>query len=157
MGPGNSKNLDTVTNQELERFENLYLPEPNTGCWLWLGYTSKTSNGYGRFYWRRKQVRAHRFAYLAFIGEISPGLVVDHVCRNRICVNPDHLRLVTPRQNTLENSQSPAYFEAARTSCNQGHPFSAENTYVRRRDGSRECRTCRKQQRRVFYIKERGL
>ena len=61
-------------------------PEPNSGCWLWTGYTNR--DGYGCF---RRDLLAHRFAYELYRGAIPAGLTLDHTCRVRSCVNPAHL------------------------------------------------------------------
>ena len=81
------------------RFWSYATPEQNSGCWLWLGAT--TDNGYGSFWADGRSHRAHRFAYAQFVGPIPSGLTLDHLCRNRICVNPKHLEPVTDRENIL--------------------------------------------------------
>ena len=108
------------------------------GCWLWTGHLN--NKGYGKFSedWRIK-VYAHRWAYQRFVGPIPDGLQIDHLCRNRACVNPAHLEAVTPRVNQRRSPLCRAH----KTHCVNGHPFDEVNTYVRS-DGSRQCRTCRR-------------
>lgn len=98
---------------------------------------------------------AHRVAWeLANAEEIPAGLYVDHMCRNRRCVNPDHLRVVTPRVNATENNVGPSAANAARTHCVNGHEFTLENTYVHG-PGWRKCRTCLAARRRRYRSKEK--
>lgn len=70
-----------------------------TGCWEWQGNVD--SHGYGQTLYLGRRIGAHRFAYLLLVGEIPAGLVLDHRCRNRLCVNPDHLEPTTNRENVL--------------------------------------------------------
>lgn len=70
----------------------------DTNCWLWQGEINR--NGYGRVWVNGKRLMAHRVAYEAFHGAITPGLVLDHLCRNRRCCNPEHLEPVTVKVNT---------------------------------------------------------
>lgn len=106
-------------------------------CWVWKGGT--TSSGYGR--WGSKPARqAHRVAYELTRGPIPEGLVLDHLCRNRVCVNPEHLDPVTNRVNVLRGVGTSAT-NARKTHCDSGHEFTPENT-IDRTKGWRECRTC---------------
>jgi hypothetical protein len=84
--------------------------------------------------------QAHRFAWELLRGAIPDGLTLDHLCRNRRCVNPDHLEPVTAVENTMRG-QAPHAINARKTHCLRGHAFDEENTYVRS-DGARICRAC---------------
>lgn len=99
------------------RFSLAWIPEPNTGCWLWMG--SLNHAGYGWFWDGKRNRRAHRYSWELVHGDIPTGLYLDHACRVRSCVNPDHLRLVTPKQNSIENSLSITASNAAKTHCSR--------------------------------------
>jgi hypothetical protein len=122
-------------------FLALVTPEPNSGCWLWEGYVSPS--GYGR--WRRRTL-AHRVAYEAARGPVPNGLVLDHKCRVRCCVNPDHLEAVTNKVNVLRGEGFVAV-NARKTHCVNGHELTEENTRIRHRNGSqrRVCRLCQRE------------
>lgn len=111
-------------------------------CWLWTD--PPNAGGYGLFYVRtehgHRNLRAHRIAFVLAGGDLPSGLVVDHICRNRTCVNPEHLRAVTPRENTLVGL-SPTADNARKTHCIRGHEFTPENTAIAR--GERDCLICR--------------
>lgn len=108
-------------------------------CWEWSGSLNK--NGYGKFYQSGKLYLAHRISYKIHNVKMSDKLLVDHKCRNRKCVNPDHLRQVDTKTNNIENSKSVSAINKIKTHCKNNHEFTFENT-VNRRNG-RECRICR--------------
>lgn len=126
-----------ATAKEMERFEDSFIPEPNTGCWLWIG--TRRGKGYGAFRTKGRQVAAHRFAYESHIGPFPAGAVTDHRCRVRCCVNPWHLEPVTNTENVLRGI-GPTAANAKKTHCPQGHEYTEENT-TRKRLG-RHCRAC---------------
>lgn len=133
-------------------FDSRYMTEPNTGCWIWLGHI--TPKGYGLIKIKRQDRLVHRFVYERFKGPIPAGLQIDHLCRMRCCVNPDHLECVTSRVNTLRGFNPPA-MNARKTHCKNGHPLVGENVIVRPRDASRECRLCTKERSRRNYLKRK--
>jgi hypothetical protein len=112
--------------------------EKTSACWLWLA--QRNHRGYGRFWIDGALRLAHRVAYGAANGPIPKGLQLDHLCRNRACVRPDHLEPVTSRENTLRGEAAPAV-NARKSACDKGHPFTPDNTNVRL-NGDRRCRTC---------------
>lgn len=104
-------------------------------CWLWPG---KLINGYGVIrYGGRKHVRAHRAAYEMLRGPIQEGMVIDHLCRNRRCINPAHMEIVTRGENVLRGI-GPAAENTRKAQCPNGHP------YTTRKNGTRHCKVCDK-------------
>lgn len=112
-----------------------------TGCWEWTA--SQTPGGYASFPVPGLASTAHRAAYLLMAGPIPAGLHLDHICRNKLCVNPDHLEPVTQAENNRRAG-------AARTRCSQGHEYTPANTY-RRSNGSRDCRACNRDRANARY------
>ncbi len=113
-------------------------------CWEWTG--AKLTQGYGHFGVRAGVHRsAHRVAWELLIGPIPDGLEIDHLCRNRSCVNTDHLEPVTRRVNQTRGFGL-AGRRARRTQCPQGHPYDATNTVLSKRN-QRNCRECARQRR----------
>lgn len=125
-----------------------------TPCWVWLG--AANNSGYGGFKYHGFSTTAHRFSYIKIHGEIDSSLVVDHMCRVRICVNPNHLQAVTQKQNLstaiglgekgMVHLRELNKIRQARTHCPKGHEFTEDNTYweLRKYGGkSRHCKACR--------------
>lgn len=121
----------------LERLMTRVSPEPNSGCWLWFGDVDR--DGYGRVRRDGHQVGAHRAIYEAMRGEIPDGLVLDHLCRVRCCVNPDHIQPVTNTVNILRGISPPA-MNAKKLFCLRGHPLKGDN--CRNAAYGRVCRRC---------------
>ena len=119
-------------------------------CWLWEGAISP--DGYGSFYGgNRRNCKPHRFAYEEMVGPIPEGLVLDHLCRVRHCVNPAHLEPVTERENALRGV-SPNVKAFLSGVCRRGHELTADNSIVKP-NGARQCRTCVKARANERYAK----
>jgi hypothetical protein len=114
-----------------------YIPIPETGCWIWA--RSVSGGGYANIRINGKQSVAHRVAYEALRGPIPEGMTLDHLCRVRCCVNPDHMDPVTMQENILRGVSVVAV-NAGKTHCKNGHEFTDDNTI--RVPAGRQCRIC---------------
>ena len=112
-------------------------PEPNSGCWLWMGTVSRS--GYGSVSVNGEMKLAHRVAYEMQNGPIPASLELDHKCRVRCCVNPAHLEAVSHAEN-IRRGRTGAH-QRAKTHCPKGHEYSIENTMIDQ--GWRVCRACK--------------
>lgn len=144
-----------MTESELRRFEAKTITDPS-GCILWVG--AKNNRGYGNVSMGGKYCKAHRLAYEHAYGPIPVGKEIDHLCRVRACVRPDHLRAVTHRENVLaEGATSFAKRNADKTHCVNGHPLTLGNLvpyYLTL--GYRKCRLCARADNRRIYHRKRA-
>ena len=116
-------------------------------CWLWVA--GKDSKGYGTFWIGDATRGAHRVSYELTHGTIPAGLELDHLCRVRNCVNPDHLEPVTHIVNTRRSPFVISTVNSTKTHCLRGHLFDEANTYITPR-GTRNCRECKRAAGRVW-------
>lgn len=129
----------------LERIDARYDKPSEDECWVWTGYLRP--NGYGQAYagnvgGKWKSIKTHRAMYELYVGQIPLDLTIDHLCRNRACGNPKHLRILTLSENSKDGGN------ARKTYCPQGHKYTVENTYHgKRKNGGakRICRTCHRE------------
>lgn len=121
-----------------DRTDRFWAKVDRTGeHWLWTGCVVRRYGQFGR-------TRAHRYAYELLVGPIPPGYQLDHLCRTPLCVRPDHLEPVTPRENTLRGN-GPTARHARKTHCIRGHALVGDNVYhTPHRPNGRECWTCKR-------------
>lgn len=134
--------------EELEdripRFNELYTPITESGCWIWIGATD--AKGYGLFTVHQRSMRAHRFSFEIHNGEIPEGFHVCHSCDIPSCVNPSHLWLGTALENNrdIHNKGRFVQWQRAKTHCKNGHELIGDN--VRIKNGcQRECMVCKRE------------
>lgn len=126
-----------------ERFDAKWRLDERTGCHLW--HAARDTFGYGNFWTGHSYVKAHGFAWSRKHGPVPAGMHLDHfVCSNPQCCNPDHLKVVTPRENVLRAEAGPSAVNARKAECVNGHPFTPENTYSRPDGRGKDCRLCRR-------------
>jgi hypothetical protein len=127
---------------EIDRFWEYTIPEPNSGCWLWIGKHDKR-NGYGHFFFDGKHITAQRAAWILLRGPIPAGMHIDHLCRNPACVNPEHLEPVTQAVNLSRRV-------LIKTHCLKGHALTDDNLMIEVVNGKtvRRCKICRQKRNR---------
>jgi len=141
-----------------ERLWSKIMPEPNSGCWLWVGSIDKNT-GYGHLGKNEySSALAHRASYECFRGPIPVGLVIDHKCRVKSCVNPDHLEPVTHYENNVRGGvyDAAAKEKKSRTHCRKGHLYEPSNL-VPSKSGTRVCRICHRAIAIAFVSRRRVL
>lgn len=114
----------------IERFERSIMPEPNSGCWLWV---ANINSRYPRFWDGDQVVKGHRWSYEHFIGPIRDGLQIDHLCCQKLCVNPAHLEPVTCRENVQRGFKSRMPDWSPRLRLPSSHKTVLEMTDIRHR------------------------
>jgi hypothetical protein len=151
------------------------------GCWEWTGHVN--GSGYPQTSWKCTRFSTHRLSYLAFVGEIPKGMQVDHLCRNRRCVNPSHLEPVTCKENirrslpfrykgTTEkividrqpkkpiciNPEHLKLVNSRRKTCKLGHPLSGTNLKIGMKKGKAwlKCRTCENRHQQKYMSRKHG-
>lgn len=124
-----------ITRQVWDRFEAKALADDIGDCIIWVGARSK--GGYGQLRVDYRLEYAHRLAYEQFVGPVPEGTEIDHLCRVRSCVNPEHLEPVTRRENLRRGLKG-----VLLTRCVNGHPRTEQNTYVRPDGRGRQCKVC---------------
>lgn len=143
----------------LVRFLEKFAVDERTGCWNWIA--SCQPSGYGQMTVEKAPsvptvTTAHRISFEVFVGPIPEDLTVDHLCRNRRCVNPAHLEVVTNKENILRGT-SPVAINKRKTHCPKGHPLSGRNIAFAK-SGSRICRACKRDwNKRYKYRRRHGL
>lgn len=154
-----------------DRVTSKFAVDPESGCWVWIA--ARNVSGYGLLAKRATDRRttggsnhwtAHRYVYEATVGPIPEGLVLDHLCRNRACVNPDHLEPVTYGENfrrgagtgmALWDGSKPIKRKSLLDHCSHGHEYTPENTYMLQGKW-RKCRACIARDQRAYRARKRA-
>src|ERR1035437_2346838 len=123
-----------------------------SGCWEWTA--GRNAKNYGKFTTHGREVQPHRLAYEHWVAVIPDGLVLDHLCRNPPCVNPDHLEIITHRINILRGI-GPCANNARKTHCAKGHEYDESNT-IHRRTGGRACKACKQESNISYQVSRRA-
>ncbi len=134
------------------RFWSKVIPAGALDCWPW--GASRNDGGYGQIMIDGRPHRAHRVAWQLLRGEIPTGLVIDHLCRNRPCVNPWHMDLVTNEVN-IERGEFRSSRTPLKTHCPSGHTYAGENVRIAKA-GYRVCRSCERAQSLAGYYRRKA-
>lgn len=139
---------------EKRLWDNVDKTSSPIGCWEWRGFVNPS--GYGHIYWKTRPHRVHRVSWMLLRGPIPEDKQLDHLCRNRICVNPEHLEVVTAKENTRRGF-SPSGMRARQTHCIRGHSLSGDNLYHKNVGTrvERHCRQCDRDRCRRWYMANR--
>jgi len=119
----------------------------------WVRTISVHTDGYSVFDYKGRDIMSHRASYLLFKGDLDPKLTIDHLCRNRACINPEHLEQVTMKENVHRSPFTRASINSKKTHCPQGHKYTTKNTKMINTGKSRKCRICDIKQKRKHYDK----
>ena len=134
------------TNNAFDFFR--FIKEGENGCWDWTG---NKWNGYGRFKIQGRNLKPHRYSYELFKEPIPKGLQIDHLCRNKGCVNPKHLEAVTNQENCQRRTR-------LITHCPKGHEYTEDNLIPSAwANGRRGCKKCAKEYLPAYYKKYKGV
>jgi hypothetical protein len=137
--------------------EERFWPKVDVGlCWEWTAGKYPGTHPYGQFYVspERPKVLAHRFAWEILVEPIPDGLELDHLCRNAVCVNPDHLEPVTHRENILRG-EGPFSWRSRQTECRNGHALVGKNLQIA--GGRRRCARCHTDSQLAYQRRKRDL
>lgn len=139
-----------ITKKDKVRFWSYV--DKSTLCWNWRG--TITQYGYAQFRAGSESYRAHRLSYLWAKGIIPKGLVLDHLCRNRNCVNPEHLEAVTIKVNILRGVGFAAK-NSKKTHCPEGHEYTPDNVYLDKTK-RRHCKICHAERQREYLLRKKS-
>lgn len=143
----------TMSDNKTREFMNKFISVDGLNtCWNWIGTVNNW--GYGSFFLNKKRYSAHRVSYELLYKDIPPKLQLDHLCRNRRCINPLHLEPVTAKVN-VARGMGPGGINSRKTHCINGHEFTKENTY--KQPKGRGCYKCQADSVRRYKLRKVGF